>query len=145
MPKTDVGAGCAVAVFNKKGQFVMLKRLSKHAFGTYCIPGGWIEFGEEFEEAGAREVMEETGCRVRGIEVVGVLNTFRPEENHHTITVIMAAMLADGEEPRNMEPDKCESIAWHDDWDDMPRPLMCEYSKAVPKARIEEYLRKHSR
>jgi ADP-ribose pyrophosphatase YjhB (NUDIX family) len=145
MPKTEVGAGCAVIVLNERGQYLMLKRLSNHAYGTYCVPGGWIEFGEEFAEAGAREVMEETGCRVRDIEVVGVSNHIRRDERHHSVTVMMAAIIAEGEEPKNAEPLKCESIAWHDDWDNPPKPTMVAYNEWVPKARIMEYLKRQLR
>jgi hypothetical protein len=52
----------------------------------------------------------------------------------------MAAILNDGDEPKNMEPDKCESIAWLDDWDNMPQPLMMEYNKHVQKQLLDEYL-----
>ncbi|MDR0366982.1 MAG: NUDIX domain-containing protein [Rickettsiales bacterium] len=140
MPKTDVGVGVAVAAFAKDGRFVMLRRTGLHAHGTWCLPGGWLEKYEEFEAAARREVIEEIGCRIRNVRVAGISNHIRRDENHHTVTVHLCAMLEDGEVPRNMEPEKSGEIRWVDDWDDMPSPVMCDYSAVVSKAGIEKYL-----
>lgn len=140
MPRTDVGAGCAVAVFDRNRRFIMMHRTGKHAGGTYCLPGGWIEMFEDILEAGRREVMEELGARVRGIEIVGVANNIRKDENHHSISVILAAVLEDGESPKNNEPEKCDGIFWVDDWDSMPQPTMVAYNECVGKDVIEKYL-----
>ena len=137
MPRTDVGAGCAMVVFGQDGRFLMLHRIGRHANGTWCLPGGWIEKFEEFEAAGAREVMEELGVRVRGVRVVGVHNHIRRDEDHHSITIIMAAIMRGGETPENAEPDKADEIRLVDDWNDMPRPTMVDYSSAVPRAVLE--------
>lgn len=32
--------------------------------GCYALPGGHLDFGESWEEAGRREVMEETGLEL---------------------------------------------------------------------------------
>ncbi|MDR1008925.1 MAG: NUDIX domain-containing protein [Rickettsiales bacterium] len=143
MPKTDVGAGCAVVVFNEKKQFLMLHRRKdvKHAPDTWCLPGGWIEKFEELEIAAARETLEETGVLVRNVKVMGVQNNIRRNEDHHTITVIMAAVMRDGSPaPTNAEPDKADAVRWIDDWNNMPAPTFSAYSAAVSRETLEKYL-----
>lgn len=62
--------GVAVAVVNEKGQFLLQKRMD----GKWGVPGGFIELGESTEEAGRREVLEETGIKVGNLKLVGVFS-----------------------------------------------------------------------
>jgi 8-oxo-dGTP pyrophosphatase MutT (NUDIX family) len=147
MPKTNVGAGCAVAVFNKNREFVMIRRHVnlKHVPGAYCFPGGWIEDGETMLEAGRREVMEEIGCRVKAIKVIGVADIIKPQEAVYSISALMVAILADGETPKNMEPQKSDTLITlpFSKWDDMPRPIMCDYAANSSKYEIEKFLQEN--
>jgi ADP-ribose pyrophosphatase YjhB (NUDIX family) len=49
--------------------------------GTWCLPGGRVEFGESVEACAAREFAEETG---RGVELTGLLGVYsRPDDQVH--------------------------------------------------------------
>ncbi|EEL50820.1 MULTISPECIES: NUDIX hydrolase [Bacillus cereus group] len=63
-------AGVAVAVLNEQGQILLQKRKS----GVWGVPGGFIELGESTEEAGRREVLEETGIEIGKLDLVGVFS-----------------------------------------------------------------------
>lgn len=63
-------AGVAVAVLNEQGQILLQKRQS----GIWSVPGGFIELGESTEEAGRREVLEETGIEIGKLDLVGVFS-----------------------------------------------------------------------
>ncbi|MGN7477774.1 NUDIX hydrolase [Solibacillus silvestris] len=67
-PLILVGAG--VAVFNEKGEIL----LQKGSDGVWGVPGGFVELGESTEEAGRREVLEETGIEVGKLELAGVFS-----------------------------------------------------------------------
>ena len=43
---------------------LLVKRVQEPAAGKWGLPGGFIETGESWQEAGAREVFEETGFRI---------------------------------------------------------------------------------
>lgn len=62
--------GVAIAVINETGEFLLQKRND----GVWGVPGGFMELGESAEEAGRREVLEETGIQVGKLELVGVFS-----------------------------------------------------------------------
>ena len=62
--------GVAVAVLNKTGEILLQKRMD----GLWGVPGGFIELGESTEEAGRREVLEETGIEIGKLDLVGVFS-----------------------------------------------------------------------
>ncbi|WP_226675265.1 NUDIX hydrolase [Mesobacillus jeotgali] len=62
--------GVAVAVINEQGEFLLQKRQD----GQWGVPGGFMELGESTEEAGRREVFEETGLEIGQLNLVGVFS-----------------------------------------------------------------------
>ena len=62
--------GVAVAVINERNEILLQKR----ADGKWGVPGGFMELGESTEEAGRREVFEETGLKIGSLNLVGVFS-----------------------------------------------------------------------
>ncbi|SOC42573.1 NUDIX hydrolase [Ureibacillus acetophenoni] len=62
--------GVALAVINESGEILLQKR----KVGQWGVPGGFMELGESTEEAGRREVLEETGIEVGKLNLVGVFS-----------------------------------------------------------------------
>ncbi|MDA1758804.1 NUDIX hydrolase [Bacillus cereus] len=63
-------AGVAVAVFNEQEQILLQQRRN----GMWGVPGGVVELGESTEEAGRREVLEETGIKIGTLQLVSVFS-----------------------------------------------------------------------
>ncbi|BCC29391.1 NUDIX hydrolase [Bacillus cereus] len=63
-------AGVAVAVFNEQGQILLQQRRN----GIWGVPGGFVELGESTEEAGRREVFEETGIEIGTLQLISVFS-----------------------------------------------------------------------
>lgn len=63
-------AGVAVAVFNKQGQILLQQRQND----IWGVPGGFVELGESTEEAGRREVFEETGIEIGTLQLISVFS-----------------------------------------------------------------------
>jgi ADP-ribose pyrophosphatase YjhB (NUDIX family) len=61
--------GCSAAIFDEQGRILLTRRTDN---GQWCMPGGAVESGESVAEACEREVLEETGLRVRVKRLVGV-------------------------------------------------------------------------
>ncbi|XP_059448194.1 nudix hydrolase 1 [Corylus avellana] len=123
-----------VVVFLLKGKSVLLgKRRSSIGDSTFALPGGHLEFGESFEECGARELMEETGLGIEKVELLTVTNNLFLEEPKpsHYVTIFLRAVLADPEQvPQNLEPGKCDGWDWYE-WDNLPTPLFWPLQKMV--------------
>lgn len=61
---------CVIVLVCRQGE-VLLARKAQWPEGRYGLVAGFVDFGECLEEAVAREVLEETGIRVKDIRYVG--------------------------------------------------------------------------
>lgn len=104
-----------------------------HGEGTWTMPGGKLEFGEGFVDGISREVMEETGIKVRSASVFCVNND--KAQDAHFVTIGLVSSDFEGE-ARVMEPD--EIVEWR--WFEIARPP----SPIFPPSRVllECYLEK---
>jgi len=62
--------GCSAVIFDESRQKVLLTRRADN--GEWCLPGGAMEPGESAIEACEREILEETGLRIRVGRLIGV-------------------------------------------------------------------------
>lgn len=133
--KNTIGAGCGVMVFNERNQLLLglrnddveLADSELHEEGTWTMPGGNIEYGETFEEAGAREAKEETGIIVKDLEVFCVQTD--KNEYAHYISVGMIARHFEGV-PQAMEPDEIVKWCWFN-LDSLPKNIFSPSKKTI--------------
>ena len=90
------------------------KRRGSHGSGTWQLPGGHLDHGEEWANCAARECLEETGLRVdpgTGRHVATANNVI---EGRHYVTLFVRfdVDMVDVGKPRVEEPDKCECWEW---------------------------------
>ena len=119
-----VKIGVGLYIFNSQNQVLLGLRKSAHANGTWCPPGGHLEYGETNEQAAAREAKEETGLKIlpQDITFAGVTNDFFEESGKHYITLHMSCHKFSGT-PKVIEPNKCAEWRWFD-LNKLPSPLM---------------------
>jgi 8-oxo-dGTP diphosphatase len=60
--KPIVGVGAIVV---KEGKVLLVKRAAPPSRGLWAIPGGSLELGETIQSGAEREILEETGIRIR--------------------------------------------------------------------------------
>jgi 8-oxo-dGTP diphosphatase len=113
-----VGVGVFV---RQNGKILLGKRRGSHGEGTWALPGGHLEFGEELDECVRREIREETNLEVTGIRFGTITNDIFEDGERHYLTVYMVCDYAAGQ-LENLEPHKCEAWAWFG-WDELPHPL----------------------
>lgn len=69
-PRTDPVAIMLVEYRDADGVKLLLGRQERFPTGSYSALAGFVEPGESFEEAAAREIFEETGVRMRDVEYI---------------------------------------------------------------------------
>jgi 8-oxo-dGTP diphosphatase len=99
----------------------MGKRKHGHGSGTWQFPGGHLEFNETIEDCARREVLEETGVRIKSLRLGPYTNDMFVKEQKHYITLFVLAQYASGV-LQVREPEKCERWEWLV-WPPDSRPL----------------------
>lgn len=111
--KDFIGVGGGVIIMDSADRILLIKRGAevRNEPGFWSKPGGTVDYGEKVVEAMRREIKEELDI---DIEIIGQL----PHTDHiissaqqHWIALNFIARITSGE-PKNMEPHKCDEIAW---------------------------------
>jgi len=120
MEKTRPGVGVGVLITRNK-RILLGKRKNSHGEGTWAPPGGHLEWYESVSSCAKREVKEETGLDIVVLtpNSVATTNDFFPEDGKHYVTLFVKGY-NHLQEPKVMEPDKCEEWKWYD-WREIPK------------------------
>ncbi len=86
--------GVVAAAHTQDDRWLLIRRADT---GTWCLPGGTLEWGETLRCALVRELAEETGARVMRIErLVGVYSLPTRDPRFHAVTAL-ARVLVDAD------------------------------------------------
>lgn len=98
-----------------------------HGEGSWTMPGGKLHFQEGIKEAAAREVLEETGVKVRNLELVSVSNDIVFDNHFITLGFLCVDFLG---EPQVMEPDEITKWQWFN-LNNLPSPIFFPSEKII--------------
>jgi 8-oxo-dGTP diphosphatase len=87
--------GSAVLVVDKDGRFLLGMRAKDPGRGQWVIPGGKVNYGETIDEAGIREIKEETGLDVNLTSRLGAFELIDPDQ--HRLIIYSMAIVIGGE------------------------------------------------
>ena len=116
MEKKYVKAGFGVLIM-KDNKILLGKRHDDpekassdlHGEGTWTMPGGKLEYGETFEEGAYREVLEETGIKLKNVKVICINND--KNEYVHFVTIGLLSTDFKGF-AQVLEPDEITEWKW---------------------------------
>ncbi|OFZ56003.1 MAG: hypothetical protein A2428_08620 [Bdellovibrionales bacterium RIFOXYC1_FULL_54_43] len=114
----SVGVG---AVVRRGDEILLMRRINGPGSGTWCTPGGRLEFGESFEDCAIRETAEETGVTVGTPRFLTLTSSALKGDDHHYITIWMECDYVDGI-PRIAAEDEANQVGWFK-VNQMPLPL----------------------
>jgi len=87
-------------IVEKEGEIILVKRKIEPFKGSWCIPGGHLEYGQEnLEEAAIREFKEETGLII-SVQDLTLLNVYSDPDRDprgHIVTVAYFTDIFEGE------------------------------------------------
>ena len=110
--------GVAVVVLDNEGRVLLGRRSAGGNVGEWCIPCGYVEWGEDIREAARREFAEETGLDVEIGEVCAVHSNFHNTASL-TVGIWFYATIVGGQAAAS---DDLDQVAWFPP-DDPPEPL----------------------
>jgi 8-oxo-dGTP diphosphatase len=83
--ENPVPASCLVVVDDRE-RILLVKRSVEPHVGSWCLPGGFIELEERPEQAGLRELKEETGLTGCIDRILGAIA--QDSERYHSVLII---------------------------------------------------------
>jgi len=98
--------GVQAAVF-QEDRILLQRRRNVFGDGSWGLPGGHLEFGESFEEAATRELLEETGLQATDLRTVIPHNT--AYETTHYVQIAVEVLSWKGN-PVIREPERCGGL-----------------------------------
>jgi 8-oxo-dGTP diphosphatase len=111
LPPERTRIPCAGAIVHDgTGRLLLVRRANPPGQGTWSLPGGRVEAGEDAATAAVREVAEETGLTVRAGAVVGVVQRDAPGGGVFVITDLVCTV-SDGTVRAG---DDASDVGWFD-------------------------------
>jgi 8-oxo-dGTP pyrophosphatase MutT (NUDIX family) len=126
--------GAMVCVIDDQGKILLQKRPE----GIWGLPGGLLELGESVEEAGRREVFEETGVEIGQLQLVEILSGkqyFRKLPNGDEFYPVTIAYLSKDIKNHTIKIDGKESI----DAGFFPLHELPEQTSSLVRKMIQQY------
>ncbi len=85
-------------ILNEDNSEVVLIRRKKGPFKEmWALPGGFVEYGEKVEDAGVREVKEETGLDVKIKKLFGVYSEPERDPRGHSVSICFLCQVVGGQ------------------------------------------------
>jgi 8-oxo-dGTP diphosphatase len=97
----------ALVVLNDDKVLLTLRSIDPH-HGEWCLPGGFIEWGESPEEGARRELLEETAITAGKISIIGAYDSITSVKRH----VLLLAYRVDDWQGEPSAGDDAGEVGW---------------------------------
>ena len=101
-PRMLLGDSCSV---------LLIERGAEPFQGSYALPGGFVEYGEDIEAAIHREIEEETGLSGLPFRQFRTFGQPDRDPRGHTVSVVYVAVII-GDPPEATAGDDAATAAW---------------------------------
>ncbi len=90
---------------------LLVERANDPFAGTWALPGGFVDYGEDPDHAVAREIAEETGLQGLPLRQFRAFGDPGRDPRGHTVTIVYVAEVV-GEPPRVQGGDDAAEARW---------------------------------
>ena len=91
-PRPAVTADCVVITSETEPRVLFIERGGEPYKGQWAIPGGFLNMDETVAHCSERELEEETGIVLTGMQLVGIYSDVERDPRGRVLTVAYAAM-----------------------------------------------------
>ena len=95
-------------IIEKDNKILMVKEAKKKCYGKWNVPAGHLENGETIFEGAIREILEETGCKVRLNKVLPIMS----KDIEDTTLIIITLTTELLEENISFNKDEILDVKW---------------------------------
>ena len=90
-----------VVVLIVDNDMILLGKRDNKVFmgGKWSLPGGFIEFDEDFLSSAHREITEETGLSIKILSIISVVSKFFSPDLHTLVIVLLAKQIGGTSQP----------------------------------------------
>ena len=126
-----IPAACQIVLNGKK--ILLVLRAVDPGKGLWCLPGGFIEWGESPHEGAKRELFEETGLTAGELSHIGIYDG-RADSSRHILLIAYRVLGWSGEP---VAGDDAEQVEWFD-IHDLPPIAFSSHKQAIRDLRMNE-------
>lgn len=87
---------CGAIVEDTQGRVLLVKRRGQPYKGWWDVPGGFLKPGEHPEDAVRRELLEETGLRIKPVKILGIFMDRYGSGGEFTLNIHYLAKIVGG-------------------------------------------------
>jgi 8-oxo-dGTP diphosphatase len=111
-PAVTVDIVCLRSV-GRTRHVLLIQRKNGPFQGSWALPGGFVDIGEDLESAARRELWEETGLRVRTLRQVGAFGKPGRDPRERTISIAFLARIGHNKNSKKIRAaDDARDVKW---------------------------------
>jgi 8-oxo-dGTP diphosphatase len=95
---------------NNASEILLIKRKNEPFRDTWALPGGFVDEGEDLEDAAIRELEEETSVKINRAEQLKAFGKPGRDPRHHTVSIAFLAFVP--ENTTAVAADDAKEIGW---------------------------------
>jgi 8-oxo-dGTP diphosphatase len=95
---------------NNASEILLIKRKNEPFRDTWALPGGFVDEGEDLEDAAIRELEEETSVKINRAEQLKAFGKPGRDPRHHTVSIAFLAFVP--ENTTAIAADDAKEIGW---------------------------------
>ncbi len=105
-------ATSAAVVICQDNKVLLVQRNRKPHKGTWMFPAGFSDYGEHPSETAAREVLEETGYKVKDLKIINILQVEDDPRQPGHLAIFYKASLSSNSQAKIADIEENQDMGW---------------------------------